>query len=295
MKKLYWFAYVCLLVCAFIWALNYGLVKLYGFGNPIIYDNNPIYGYRPLPNQEVVRKDGKRVKINNLGLRCNQDWDTITSNKILILGNSVTYGGSYIDNSELFSTLITNDTNLLSGSAGVNAWGVMNLYGLTVIQGFQPADTYITVLIEGDFYRGLTRSSAYQWKQKPTSAIHEVLVHYLFDFIQKSVNGSVSSSSMQKLIVENAVKYLKEMNMEFIKKGKKHMVFISPSASQVWNGSLKDTLVQHELEKAGLKVTYLLDEVIKSKKKSKNLFYDHVHLDVEGHKLWANIIRKHLF
>ena len=50
--------------------------------------------------------NNKTVKVNNVGLRSNKDW--IKNNKTLILfhGDSVTYGGSKLDNSELFSEKI---------------------------------------------------------------------------------------------------------------------------------------------------------------------------------------------
>src|SRR5690606_34750321 len=113
-------------------------LKRMGLGNPVIYDSSPVYGYRPLPNREYVRFGGSTIKFNNLGLRTNTDWDETKANKILFLGDSVTYGGSYIDNNELFSQLTvdlinqSNKSDYMSGNAGVNGWGVENFYGLVV-------------------------------------------------------------------------------------------------------------------------------------------------------------------
>ena len=76
-----------------------------GLGKPVLYQADLRYGYRPQPNKEYQRYYGAKIKLNNLSLRTNEDWDIKKDNKILFLGDSVTYGGSYIDNTELFSNL----------------------------------------------------------------------------------------------------------------------------------------------------------------------------------------------
>jgi hypothetical protein len=129
-----------------------------GLGRPVLYDSSPVYGYRPLPGGTYRRFGGARLHFNNLGLRAEGDWDDEPDGKILFLGDSVTYGGSYVDNNQLFSALATGGLpGYAAGNAGVNAWGVENIYGLVVEMGFQPAKVYVTVVPEADFYRGLVR------------------------------------------------------------------------------------------------------------------------------------------
>src|SRR5262245_15511960 len=76
-------------------ALVIGLVlmeitfRMIGLGNPVLYEVDPDYGYRPRPNQLVHRFGGATVRINNLGIRANEDWETV-SNKVLFVGDSVT-------------------------------------------------------------------------------------------------------------------------------------------------------------------------------------------------------------
>src|SRR3989304_1941024 len=103
-----------------------------GLGDVVVYESNPLYGYRPKPNQSVKRFHQVKLCFNNLGLRAKEDWDLNKKEKyVLFLGDSVTYGGSYIDNEELFSTLAVKSLpNVVAGNAGVNAWGILNVYGL---------------------------------------------------------------------------------------------------------------------------------------------------------------------
>ena len=87
------------------------LEKVYGLGNVVLYDSNPLYGFRPIPNQTILRsgywyKPFKvKMAFNNLALRAEDDWDDKKDDKILFLGDSVPYGGSCVDNKELLSYL----------------------------------------------------------------------------------------------------------------------------------------------------------------------------------------------
>src|SRR5262245_61539865 len=148
-----------------------------GLGDPVIYEIHPDYGYRPRPNQEVRRFDGAIVRLNNLGIRANENWDT-AANKVLFVGDSVTYGGSYVSNEDLFALrAVPEGRGWVGGSAGVNAWGIENMYGLIVRHAFLPARVYVTVLIETDFYRGFSEKPEFFWTAKPLFAFQEIIPH----------------------------------------------------------------------------------------------------------------------
>ncbi len=63
-----------------------------GLGRPVLYDANPFYGYRPLPNRQYTRFGGAQIRFNNLALRAEANFDQDPNDKILFLGDSVTYG-----------------------------------------------------------------------------------------------------------------------------------------------------------------------------------------------------------
>ncbi len=201
-----------------------------GLGNPIIYDTSPLYGFRPLPNQEVKRFRGTIIKTNNLGLRANEDWNKNEKSKILFLGDSVTYGGSRIANDELFSHLAAKDLDRYqSASAGVNAWGVENIYGLVVDSNFMPAEIYITTLIENDFYRGLTRlKGKIYWNRKPSSAMEELFHYGLFRMSKKRHPGwlKFASEDQRRAVLTRSVSRLKEMDEVLKARGFVHLLYI---------------------------------------------------------------------
>ena len=170
---LIWFV----LLVAFLGVAEIALRELTGLGRPVLFYKDPSFGYRLQPNQETTRFSGAHFKINNLGLRASSDWDSVKDDKILFLGDSVTYGGNHISNHELFSDIAVQRLDgFQSGNAGIPEWGVENVYGLVVEKQFLPAAIYVTTFIEDDFYRGLTLPENRPWipYESPPSALHEL-------------------------------------------------------------------------------------------------------------------------
>ena len=107
-----------------------------GFGNPIVYRVDPRVGYYPAPDQDVHRYGGE-IHINAFGMRSRD----VTAEKpadtfrILMLGDSTLYGGSYIDQSQTLcqplGRLLNQKLSVLPNSPrqvevlcmGVNGWG----------------------------------------------------------------------------------------------------------------------------------------------------------------------------
>lgn len=275
------------------------LQEIMGLGNPIIYDSSPLYGYRPLPNKEYSRFYGAKIKFNNLSLRANNDWDENPDNKILFLGDSVTYGGSYIDNKELFSHLAVKGLRQYqSGNAGVNGWGVENIYGLIVESNFLPAEFYVTVLCEGDFYRGLSRFRGLPYFNiSPKFALNELWLFFSYNQNKKRYKSwqYFADEKQVSFVVEKATKKLKEMDILLKEKGFHHLIFITPIKAQILEDANKDPLVEKMLIKYNLETIYIVDKLNEyslSDAEKNDIFYNSsVHLEKRGHELWAEIIR----
>lgn len=285
--------YLCLLFSE--WYLK----KVYNLGNPVLYQDNPFYGYRPIPNQQIKRFHGATITFNNLGLRTTKDWDNHPENKLLFLGDSVTYGGSYITDQDLFTSIVDKQFPQVDvGNGGVNAWGVANIYGLVVESDFQPATHYVFVLIEADFYRTLSRG--FGWRSKPSSALQEVLVHFLEIIVNKtkySHQPTEEDRHQSRAQMRKSVTLLKEITQEIEAKGGTYSIIISPDKEQALGIKSKDTLLETELKKEALPAFYLLDtaEISTLEKETvETIYHDHVHLSKEGHNLWGTIISDYL-
>ncbi len=284
--------------------LEYLAAALFGLGKVVVYDSHPIYGYRPTPAQTVSRDHGKTtVHINNLGLRANQDWGHKKSEqkRVLFLGDSVTYGGSYIDNTELFSSLVfKNHKNIVTANAGVNGWGILNIHGLIKNLDFRPADIYITVVPEGDFYRGLNGIGGQPfWTHPPRLALEELLQHFIYVLSLKK-NGALNinglSSIDQQKIVELATQGLKDYDLYLKQHGHQHYIFITPTKAQLLEGAPHDKFIQSALDTHQLSYIYIKNKISPNLKPAQKLalFHDSIHLSKSGHALWADIIQQEI-
>ena len=137
-------------------------LRYIGLGDPIRYDSNYIYGYAPKENQKKERLNESIVTINEVGLRTPFSWDKENKEKIIFIGDSITYGGSYIDDKKIFSYLVCDKLkSYLCGNAGVNAYSVINMVMRSRFDiRIKNSQNYIFTLAPGDFYREYVGSGA---------------------------------------------------------------------------------------------------------------------------------------
>jgi hypothetical protein len=278
-----------------------------GLGNPVLFEARPSCGYRLKPNQNRIRFEGAHFRINNLGLRADRDWDADPSNKVLFLGDSVTYGGNRIDNEELFSAVAVRDLpGLVSGNAGVPGWGVENVAALVVDEGFMPASVYVTTFIEQDFYRTLQlgRGQPYVWFEPPGSALRE---GFVFALARAKIRLGLRQRQFGKLDdarrielrnrAEGAVVRLKEMDDLINSTGREHLIYLSPELNQVLGVAGPDTVVARLLAKHEVEATYILDRLdldhVDHEERA-SWFKDGVHLTPKGHVVWGRLIEEDL-
>ncbi|MGH8740456.1 MAG: hypothetical protein ACREUN_06060, partial [Burkholderiales bacterium] len=273
-----------------------------GLGRPVLFYAHPTYGYRLQPNQETWRFGGAHFKINNLGLRASHDWDRSPRNKILFLGDSVTYGGNHISNEDLFSEAATRElAGFRTGNAGIPNWGVENVHALVVREGFLPASVYVTTFIEDDFYRGLQSGQNKPWIKyvQPHFALQELaeFVWYKYFKNTREINRRERESEPPEVRVARAAAKLKEMD-EFLKaRGYPHLIFISPTRQQVLQQRPVDARVRAQLDTHGVAAVYLLDKprVRTAPEADKRAWYqDNDHLTTKGHAVWGELIREEL-
>lgn len=161
-----------------------GALRLYGLGDPVLYDNRLAYGYRPLPDQTRRRIGGARVHVNALGLRGPEVAAVrpAGTTRLLFLGDSVTWGGSYVDDDDLFAAVAARRLAADGGSVewldgGVNGWGPENLLGFVrETRGFA-SSVWIVTGLEDDLRREKTHVGEVPYfNVAPRSAVEELVV-----------------------------------------------------------------------------------------------------------------------
>jgi len=294
---------ISLLLCLLIFELF--LRTFSGLGNPPLYEISPLYGYRLKPSQVIEPRGGMgflygaRVTTNNLGLRAAGEWDSNPAGKILFMGDSVTYGGQYIADTQLFSSVAASRLQGWQvGNGANNAWGIENIVGLIKDYDFSPAGVVVTCVIEGDFYRGLTRAMSMPlWTERPVFALQDLIMHLTWRVNRSRYDNWVDQLTNNKdhldKIVDRAARHLKDLDDYLKRKQIEHFIFILPTRSQVVDGEPPDNLVEQMLQKYEINAEYLLPKLLpleQDLKKRRKWFHDEAHLEVSGHQTYGILI-----
>jgi hypothetical protein len=297
------FLTISLLFCLLI--LELFLRTFSGLGHPPLYELSPLYGYRLKPNQVIESKGGMgllygaRLTTNNLGLRAADQWNSNPAGKILFLGDSVTYGGQYVGDSQLFSSLAGHRLpGWKIGNGGVNAWGVENIVGLVKDYGFIPAKIVVTCLIEGDFYRGLTRASSMPlWTERPEFALEDLAMNFIWRVNESRYGSSIDPIVQDKAhldrIVDRAARRLKGLDIYLKQHHVRHFIFILPTKEQVVGGEPPDPRVEKAVKGYKIDADYLLPALLNLEpdgNKRQQWFHDDVHLNLPGHQAYGILI-----
>ena len=182
------------------------ILRSMGFGNPIVYRIDRRVGYYPAPNQDVHRYGGN-IHINAFGMRSRDVAATKPAGtfRILMLGDSTLYGGSYIDQSQTYATrlegLLNQNPRVLPNSPqqvevlcmGVNAWGPRHELAYVQEFGIFQADLVMVMGPPNDAYRelyGIEQLPFYAEGHPPRFAWQEFWDHLLWEYnLRTSVAG----------------------------------------------------------------------------------------------------------
>jgi len=276
-----------------------------GLGNPPLYELSPLYGYRLKPNQVIEPMGnmgflyGARLTTNNLGLRAAGDWDSNPAGKILFLGDSVTYGGQYVDDAQLFTSVAGNRLpGWQVGNGGCNAWGLGNIVGLIKDYGFSPAEVVVTSVIEGDFYRGTQRASSMPlWTERPSFALQHLLMHLIWRVnltrYGSKTDGFIQDEEHLDKIVDRAARRLRDLDHYLKQQQVRHFIFILPTRSQILDDEPLDPRVEQALKDYHIDAEYLLPGLLTlepDRKNRRKWFHDEAHLQPSGHLVYGNLI-----
>ena len=277
-----------------------------GLGNPLIYKSDSIIGYRLKKLQSKKRFKDAKVSSDFEGFRYDSSQKLTRETKyIVFVGDSVTYGGSYIDDKDLFSSLycniIKNNFNCLNN--GINSWGVLNMGRF--ISNFdlyskRKPEKFILVILPGDETRNLrsfTDTPFWDTYPRQPSAINEVLRYvnfkYFLPILREPIrdNNEISSntkdlSNIQIDIIWNELEFLIKESIYPID------IVITPPMSWFIDARKRKDIEKYDnlLKKISrlntVKKTCNLYRFIASEYE-KEIYHDGVHLAKKGHELWA--------
>lgn len=296
---------VVLVGLALIVAIAELAARAYGLGDPMLYYENESYRYALKPDQSVVRLRGAGIRTDRYGFRTDDDWDEPGALRVLFLGDSVTYGGAYIDNAGLFSArtcerLRAGGINAVCANAGINGYGTDNMAYRIRFDPAPPADVYVVTLIAGDTLRGMASLMSLPYFSQTLPPLVPALTEgalFALDRVRARLRYGRGEGPLQRdtghgfevarLSLERLFAALRERADD----GRHVLLVLSPARRNVRAGYNKfERAVLAELKGSGFEVLDLLPAFKERKPDLDRVYYDGVHLEVGGHAFYAEAI-----
>jgi hypothetical protein len=181
---------ICMLLIVALLGIAEGVLRfVFGLGNPVLITPDPECEYIIKPDQRVKRFFAS-TRTNHYGMRSEEVPPVRDPGhmRILFVGDSLTYGTSRVDQSEIFTEIVHRElpsiihkpVDVLNASAG--AWAPDNEVSYIRSRGIFQSDIVVFVLNDGDVTQ--SRSTMADVgdglpSERPASAIGELWTRYL--------------------------------------------------------------------------------------------------------------------
>jgi lysophospholipase L1-like esterase len=290
-----------MLVCAPV-ILAEVYLRSIGLGNPILFYANASYRFAPQPNQRQVRRRGAAVTVDSKGLRSTTDWGDPADGKLLFIGDSVTWGGTYIDDRDLFSEGVCRRLARATGkrygcgNAGANQYGTDNMAERIRYKNVDDESVLVVTLIAHDAVRGrVDAEGRYFFMERPPPPFRALweATTYLTWAAYKALRRETYRSDDDLRVAERSLENLFAAIRETQRPGRRVLIVLSPVESELaGNESPLTKHVRSALARSGVEWLDLHAPVAKAL--TPDFYYDGLHLDVAGHEFYADQIAAHL-
>ena len=161
-----------------------------GFCDALLYQSSDKYEYIAQPNQSRHRF-GVRLLTNSYSQR-SEEPDS-TKIKVLGLGDSVIFGGGWMDHDSLATTLFSNETGMQMLNISCGSWGPDNCVAYLKKKGTFGARAMVLVCSSHDAYDGMSFVPVVGvWPNYPDKqykvALWEAIERYLIPYIKAKTN-----------------------------------------------------------------------------------------------------------
>lgn len=294
---------VIVLTCTSVVTLVEILLRSAGLGYPILFYTNASYRFAPQPNQHQVRQRGAKVTIDSKGFRAVRDWTSAADGKLLFIGDSVTWGGTYIDDEDTFAAGVcarlekATGKGFVCGNAGANQYGTDNMAERIRYKNVDDETVLIVTMISGDTLRGLRDADgSFFFSNPPPGPLRAhweaatLLVWRLYHAMRPL---QAYRSDHDFRVAERSLENLFAAIRETQRPGRKVLIVLSPIEQEL--GGRESDLTRHVrslLERSGFDLLDLQAAVTAAD--APGFYYDGLHLDTKGHHFYADQIAARL-
>jgi hypothetical protein len=302
-RLFFWVVLLMLLLTPFVAAEAY--LRSIGLGDPTLYYGNTSFRYAPRPNQRHVGRHGVAITLDSKGLRGVKDWTTPADRKILFLGASVTWGGSLVDDNDLYSNVVCENLRkklnhtFVCGNGGVNSYGVDNIAERIRYSDFADESTMVVTVTSYNTTRGLADLDSLPYLTEnppgPFKALWEAatlgswkLLHILRHIRYQDAANNVR---VAKRSLDNLLAALRETD----RPDRKVLIVLLPAREEL-NGNETDLTrsVIAVLEGSGLDFLNLHQPISAAPRNDAFFYPNEGHLEVAGHRFVGDRISEKL-
>lgn len=180
-----------------------------GLGDPPLYEASPEYEYRLKPHQSL-RRFGNDFQTNSFGLRSPElsPLRPQGRRRVLILGDSIVWGGSQLDQRFIATELIRERLDVDIANVSAPSWGPANQLSFIKTHGLQNSTDVVLVISSHDAHDVPTFKPLAQSLDKPTVrpwfALQEGFQRYLIPRLpgvtrQAPASAEVPGSALESL------------------------------------------------------------------------------------------------
>ncbi|MBL7071594.1 MAG: SGNH/GDSL hydrolase family protein, partial [Candidatus Omnitrophica bacterium] len=283
--------------------------------DPPLFEASDLYGYRLIPNQDI-RRFGNRIFYNTQGLRSEPiaPQPSAESMRILCIGDSITYGGSILDQSETYPYQLESILN--SGSkerfevlnASAPGWSIPDEESYISAHGIYNSHLVILQISKDDLFqircsKDVVGNSPNYPSRKPVLALQEIFVKYL-PRVLHTVRSKISAAETTVKAGVAPPEDQLRLNLISLQKIQYQVNSLDGELIVVFIGSRTDDVYKTSLIEAGKKqffdainaldIDFVdLDDRFSSSEGDR-LLRDKIHPNVEGNRVIVEALAEHI-
>lgn len=273
-----------------------------GFCDALLYQTSGRYEYIAQPNQDRWRF-GARIRFNSFSQR-SEEPDS-TRKKILGLGDSVLFGGTWMDQDSLATTLFTNETGVQMLNISCGSWGPDNCYEYLKENGTFGAEAMVLVCSSHDAFDGMSFVPVVGvWPNYPDKqyrcAIWELIDRYAVPRIRMAMakreyldpDAQVEKKARNRQVVQKSVYFVNGFD------NLKHLadsvdipfyIYLHAELGEVADGVYNDMgmMIIQWADSAGVNLVNGIKEG-----EAADMYRDAIHLNEKGHRHLASVLER---
>lgn len=276
----------------------------FGFCDALLFRSSDRYEYIAQPNQDRHRL-GVRLMTNSFCQR-SEEPDS-TKNIILGLGDSVIFGGGWMDHDSLATTLFSNESGMQMLNISCGSWGPDNCVAYLREKGTFGAKAMVLVCSSHDAYDGMTFISVVGvWPNYPEKqyklAIWEAIDRYVIPYVKVKTQTKRYADPDAEVVKKAADRQVIQKSPYFVKgfDDLKQIadslqipfyVYLHAEQGELKQGKYNDMGQQILLWADSAQVTLIngIDEG-----ETAEMYHDAIHMNERGQRHLADVLKKYL-